>query len=118
VAGRRDEGKAYRSTPGYELLLGFEAVDDELGAIRRASGANSLSYWTYSTAKGVFSIVERTSRGVDLYFGQTLVAQYRSPVDAAEQLAQGNHPVLPCAPEDGKSLGVPSAVHQWTFVKG
>jgi len=64
----------------------------------------------------VFSIVERSSRGVDLYFGQTHVGHYSNPLLAAEELAQGNHPALPCAPEDGKSLGVPSAVHNWQFV--
>jgi hypothetical protein len=76
-----------------------------------------LNYWTYSSSQGPFSIVERSSRGVDVYFGQSLIAHYRSPVDAAEQIAQGNHPPLACAPDDGVSLGVPAAVHQWEFVR-
>jgi hypothetical protein len=74
-----------------------------------------LNYWTFPTTQGVFSIAERSSRGVDLYFGHQRVGYYRSPVEAAEQVGTGNHPPLPCAPEDGKSLGVPSAVHKWNF---
>jgi hypothetical protein len=76
-----------------------------------------LNYWKYETPKGSFSIVERSSRGVDAYFGQNLVAHYRSPVEAAEQIGNGNHPELPCAPDNGKSLGVPAAVHEWTFLR-
>jgi hypothetical protein len=76
-----------------------------------------VNYWTYTTSKGAFSIVERSSRGVDVYFGQDFVAHYRSPVDAAEQIAGGTHPPLPCAPENGQSLGVPAAVHEWTFMR-
>ena len=76
-----------------------------------------MNYWTFSTSKGVFSIVERTSRGVDLYFGQHLVGYYRSPVQAAEQVGNGDHPALPCAPDDGRTLGVPLAVHEWTFIR-
>ena len=29
-----------------------------------------MNYWTYATSAGDFSIVERSSRGVDLYFGE------------------------------------------------
>src|ERR1019366_1924701 len=76
-----------------------------------------LNYWTYTTTEGVFSIVERASRGVDLFFGQHRVGHYRNPVEAAEQVGKGNHPALPCAPEDGKTLGVPLAVHEWMFVR-
>ena len=76
-----------------------------------------LNYWTYATSEGDFSIVERHSRGVDLYFGQTFVGHYRNPVAAAENVGSGNHPALACAPADGKSLGVPPAVHNWTFVR-
>ena len=76
-----------------------------------------MNYWTYATSAGVFSIVERTSRGVDLYFGENLVGHYRSPVQAAEAVGMGNHPELTCAPENGKSLGVPLAAHEWTFVR-
>jgi hypothetical protein len=76
-----------------------------------------LNYWKYETPKGVFSIVERSSRGVDAYFGQSLVARYKSPVQAAEKIGTGNHPELACAPEDGKSLGVPPMVHEWIFVR-
>ena len=75
-----------------------------------------MNYWMHATRKGVFSIVERSSRGVDLYFGQGLVGHYRNPVQAAEEVANGNHPALTCAPDDGKSLGVPPAVHDWTFI--
>jgi len=76
-----------------------------------------LNYWTYSSSQGQFSIVERSSRGVDVYFGQILIGHYRSPVEAAEQIASGNHPPLACAPDDGVSLGVPAAVHHWEFVR-
>ena len=76
-----------------------------------------MNYWKFETIKGVFSIVERSSRGVDAYFGQKLVAHFRSPVQAAEELSSGNHPQLACAPDDGKTLGVPPAVHEWTFVR-
>lgn len=76
-----------------------------------------MSYWTFPTSQGTFSIVERTSRGVDLFFGQHRVGYYRSAVEAAEEVGKGNHPALPCAPEDGKSLGVPNAVHDWTYVR-
>jgi len=75
-----------------------------------------LNYWTFATREGVFSIVERSSRGVDLYLGQNFVSHFRNPMAAAEELSNGNHPPLPCAPEDGKSLGVPAAVHDWMFV--
>jgi hypothetical protein len=95
------------------VLIGARGV--LLRGVRRRG---PLGYWTYGTDKGVLTIVERTSRGVDVYFGQLLITRYRSPVDAAEQLAKGNHPALPCAPDDGKSLGVPSAVHHWTFTRG
>ena len=76
-----------------------------------------MSYWTFATSQGAFSIVERASRGVDLFFGQQRIAYYRSPVEAAEEAGKGNHPTLPCAPEDGKTLGVPLAVHEWIFVR-
>jgi hypothetical protein len=76
-----------------------------------------VNYWIYETRKGIFSIVERTSRGVDAYFGQSLVARYGSPVQAAEEIGSGSHPELACAPDNGKSLGVPAAVHEWTFVR-
>lgn len=76
-----------------------------------------MSYWTFRTAKGVFSVVERSSRGVDVYFGETVLGHYRSPVEAAEQVAQGKHHALPCAPDDGKTLEVPSAIHEWEFVR-
>jgi hypothetical protein len=78
---------------------------------------SDLNYWKYDTPKGVFSIVERASRGVDAYFGQILVAHYASPVQAAEEISGGRHHQLACAPDDGKSLGVPGAVHEWTFVR-
>jgi hypothetical protein len=76
---------------------------------------NPLSYWTFATSQGEFSIVERTSRGVDLFFGKQHVGFYRSAVEAAERLAAGDHPVLPCAPENGETLSVPLAVHNWKF---
>jgi hypothetical protein len=77
----------------------------------------SVNYWTYTSSEGVFSIIERSSRGVDVYFGHNPAGHYRSPVEAAEEIAKGNHPPLACAPHDGKSLGVPSAVHNWQFVR-
>jgi hypothetical protein len=76
-----------------------------------------LSYWTHATSAGDFSIVERHARGVDLYFGSSFVAHYRNPVMAADAAGCGNHPALTCAPENGKSLGVPPSVHNWTFVR-
>jgi hypothetical protein len=76
-----------------------------------------LNYWTYQTNAGVFSIIERTSRGVDLYFEQIHLGHYRSPVDAAEQAGRGDHPPLECAPDDGKSLKLPTAVHEWKFMR-
>jgi hypothetical protein len=76
-----------------------------------------LNYWKFATSAGIFTIVERSSRGVDVYFGQDRIGHYRSPVQAAEEVANGSHPILPCAPDDGKSLGVPVAVHNWTFVR-
>lgn len=75
-----------------------------------------MNYWTYATREGAFSIVERSSRGVDVYFGQSLVGHFRSPVEAAEAVGNGNHQALSCVPDNGKSLGVPTAVHDWTFV--
>lgn len=77
----------------------------------------TLNYWTFPTKAGVFSIVERSSRGVDLYFGPGRIGHYRSPVEAAEIAGSGSHPPLPCAPEDGKTLGVPLAVHHWAFAR-
>jgi hypothetical protein len=74
-----------------------------------------VSYWTHVTDKGVFSIVERPSLGVDAYFGKAQIGHYPSPALAAEALRNGDHAELPCAPEDGRSLGVPE-VHAWTFV--
>jgi hypothetical protein len=76
---------------------------------------NALSYWTFATPQGEFSIVERTSRGVDLFFGQKHVGFYRSAVEAAERLGAGDHPALPCAPDTGETLKVPHAVHAWKF---
>ena len=76
-----------------------------------------MSSWIFATSQGTFSIVERASRGVDLLFNQQLVGHYRTPVEAAEEVGRGNHPTLPCAPENGKTLGVPHAVHDWTFVR-
>ncbi len=74
-----------------------------------------MRYWTHATDKGVFSIVERSSKGVDAYFGKAQIGHYRSPSEAAEALGRGDHSALACTPEDGKSLGVPE-VHAWTFV--
>ena len=78
---------------------------------------NFLSYWTFTTSHGEFSIVERNSRGVDLYVGLHHVGYYRSAVEAAVQLGKGDHPPLPCAPESGTTLGVPHAVHEWKFIR-
>jgi hypothetical protein len=75
-----------------------------------------VSYWTHRTGKGLFSIVERP-RGVDAYFGQSLIGHYRSPVQAAEAVGKGEHAGLACAPEDGRSLCVPN-VQDWIFVRG
>ena len=75
-----------------------------------------MVYWAYVTSKGIFSIVERRSRGVDAYFGQTLIGQYRTPLQAADAVGKGEHAGLSCAPDDGRSLGVPN-VQSWTFVK-
>jgi hypothetical protein len=93
-------------------------LKDGLLSYRRAQHLEiCLNYWTFATSHGAFSIVERASRGVDLFFDQHRVGHYRNPVEAAEQVGKGNHPALPCAPEDGKTLGVPLAVHEWTFVR-
>ena len=75
-----------------------------------------MSHWTFLSQKGIFSIAERTSKGVDVFFDNHRIGHFASPVEAAEAVASGNHPALPCAPDDGKSLGVPPAVHDWTFV--
>jgi hypothetical protein len=75
-----------------------------------------LSHWTFLTPKGLFAIAERTSKGVDVFFDNDYLGHYTSPVEAAEAVASGDHPALLCAPDDGKSLGVPPAVHEWTFV--
>lgn len=77
-----------------------------------------MNYWKFDTSKGSFSIVERSSRGVDVYFDQNLLSHYRNPVQAAEKIGSGDHPELACAPDNGKSLGVPSAVHEWKFIRG
>lgn len=89
--------------------------DGLLGWRLEMPGAHN--YWTYSTLEGVFSIVERHGRGVDLFFGQSFVKHYRNPVAAAEELGNGEHPALPCAPDTGKSLRVPTGIHNWTFVR-
>ncbi len=74
-----------------------------------------MNKWTFETTCGHFAIVERASRGVDLYFVDQHLGHYRTPVEAAEAAGNGTHPELRCAPEDGKSLGVPPGVHNWTF---
>jgi hypothetical protein len=76
-----------------------------------------MNYWTYATPAGDFSIVERHSRGVDLYFGEAFLGHYPNPVTAAEEVGSGEHPILSCAPETGKSLRVPSSVHNWNFAR-
>ena len=78
--------------------------------------ANALmNYWTYATSAGDFSIVERNSRGVDLYFGEAFLGHYRNPMTAAEEVGSGSHPIISCAPENGKSLRVPSSLQDWKF---
>jgi len=74
-----------------------------------------LGHWTFLTPKGIFVVAECASKGVDVFFDRDYVGHYKSPVEAAQAVASGNHPALLCAPEDGKSLGVPPAVHDWTF---
>jgi len=74
-----------------------------------------MNYWTYATSAGDFSIVERNSRGVDLYFGESFLGHYRNPMAAAEDVGSGSHPTISCAPENGKSLRVPSNLHDWKF---
>jgi hypothetical protein len=76
-----------------------------------------LNRWTYATTEGDFWIVERSGRGVDLYFGNSFIAHYRNPVEAAEDVGGGTHAALPCAPKNGKSLRVPSALHDWKFLR-
>lgn len=76
-----------------------------------------MNYWTYATSSGDFSIIERNSRGVDLYFGESFLGHYRNPVTAAQEVGSGEHPILSCAPETGKSLCVSSGVHKWKFVQ-
>ena len=74
-----------------------------------------LGHWTFLTPKGIFVVAECASKGVDVFFDRDYIGHYKSPVEAAQAVASGNHPALLCAPEDGKSLGVPPAVHDWTF---
>jgi hypothetical protein len=76
-----------------------------------------MAQWSFQTSSGIFSIVERGRRGVDLYFGGAHLGYHRSPVEAAELAAKGEHPPLSCAPENGKSLGLPMAVHEWRFTR-
>lgn len=47
---------------------------------------------------GDFSIVERHSRGVDLYFGRSAIGHYRNPVMVAEEVGSGSHSALWCEP--------------------
>jgi hypothetical protein len=75
-----------------------------------------LARWLFKSNKGTFSIVERSAKGVDLFFDHTVVGQYVNPKDAAEHAGTGSHYPLPCAPDDGKSLGVPTDVSRWDFV--
>jgi hypothetical protein len=74
-----------------------------------------VAFWLHETSEGIFTIVERSTRGVDLYFGKQIVGQFRSPREAAEQTGDGGHLPLPCAPDNGLSLGVPMAVSEWKF---
>jgi hypothetical protein len=76
-----------------------------------------MNYWTYATSAGDFAIVERNSRGVDLYFGESFLGHYRNPMAAAEDVGSGGHPTISCAPENGKSLRVPSNLHDWKFTR-
>jgi hypothetical protein len=75
-----------------------------------------MAYWRHDTTKGAFIIAERSSKGVDLYFGQNVIGQYPTPRDAALAAGNGEHADLPCAPDNGKSLGVPVAASEWKFV--
>jgi hypothetical protein len=75
-----------------------------------------MARWLFKSDKGTFSIIERTTKGVDLFFDNAVVAQYASPKDAAESVGSGAHPPLSCAPDDGKVLGVPADVSRWQFV--
>jgi len=50
-------------------------------------------------------------------FGEAFLGHYRNPVTAAEEVGIGEHPILSCALETGKSLCVPSGVHKWKFVQ-
>jgi hypothetical protein len=69
-----------------------------------------LGHWTFLTPKVIFVIAECTSKGVYV-FCDNYIGHYKSSVEAAEAVASGNDPALLCAPEDGKSLGIPPAVH-------
>jgi hypothetical protein len=75
-----------------------------------------MAFWRYDTSEGVFTIVERSTKGADLYFGPNVVGRYLTPRDAAVAAGNGDHAALPCAPEDGKSLGVSAVASEWTFV--
>jgi hypothetical protein len=75
-----------------------------------------MAYWRYDTSKGAFIIAERSTKGVDLYFGESVIGHYSTPRDAAIAAGNGDHFALPCAPDDGKSLGVPPAASAWKFV--
>jgi hypothetical protein len=85
--------------------------------VLRLIAKSLMNYWTYVTSAGDFSIVERSSRGVDLYFGEAFLGHYRNPVSAAEEVGSGSHPIISCAPENGKSLRVPSNLHDWKFAR-
>jgi hypothetical protein len=63
-----------------------------------------LIYWTCETPAGVFSIVEPSSRGADLFFGQDCVGHYGNAALAAEELAKGNHPALSWSPQKQQSV--------------
>jgi hypothetical protein len=39
-------------------------------------------------------------------------------ITARLKLGRGDHPPLACTPNDGKTLGLPVAVHEWKFVRG
>ncbi|MGZ5927447.1 MAG: hypothetical protein ACXWLJ_12285 [Rhizomicrobium sp.] len=85
--------------------------------LSRLIAKSFMNYWTYATSVGDFAIVERNSRGVDLYFGESFLGHYRNPMAAAEDVGSGSHPTISCAPENGKSLRVPSNLHDWKFLR-
>jgi hypothetical protein len=76
-----------------------------------------MSYWLFKSPRGEFSIVERSSRGVDAYFCGHNIGHFANPISAARAIGAGSYEMPEMLADAGPPQDVPADVSDWFYVQ-